>query len=170
VRLRHVLQIAAATVGIIAASIGVNVYWQYRTARPPALDSIPIYSADVAVPLTDIPEPQRANAETQLRNFVATVQPGYRVADERLLATKGRFIWDAVRHDIGSRLLSTGYILDRNGGSIDYTMTYSAYRRHGLRQRFNNDMIMAAGFVKTTLKTATGDDVYLYGYFRLTPS
>jgi hypothetical protein len=170
VKLRHVLQITAATVGIIAASIGVNVYWQYRTARPPALDSIPIYSTDIAVPLTEIPEPQRANAETQLHNFVATVRPGYRVADERFLATKGPFTWDAVRHDIESQLRSTGYVLDKNGDSTDHTMTYSAYQHHGLRQRFNNDMVVGAGFDRTTLKTVAADEVYLYGYFRLTPS
>jgi hypothetical protein len=105
-----------------------------------------------------------------LRHFVATVRPGYRVADERLLATKGRFIWDAVRHDIGSRLLPAGYMLDRNETSTDHTMTYSAYRRHGLRQRFNNDVIVAAGFYRTTPNTVAGDEVYLYGYFRLTPN
>ncbi len=155
--------------GLVAIS-GGYVYWQYRTARPPALGSMPIYSARVGVPVTDIPAPQLADAETQLRNLAASVQPGYRVADERFLATKGPFVWDAVRHHIGPQLGSAGYKLADDGLSANHTIAYSLYRHAGgLRARFNDDAILAAGLAKTTMRLVTGDDVYLYGYFRLTP-
>jgi hypothetical protein len=167
-RYKKVLGITATVLGIVVAILGGCVYWQYRTARPPALDSMPIYSARVAVPITDAPEPQRTDTETQFRDLASTVQPGYRVADERFLATKGPFTWDAVRHHVGSRL-GTAYTLDRNGSSSDDTIVYSIYKHPGwLRAQFNDDVILAVGLVKTTMKTATGDDVYLYGYFRLT--
>jgi hypothetical protein len=157
--------------GSLVAIIAGYVYWQYRTARPPALDSIPIYSASAAVPVTAIPAPQLADAETQLRTVAANAQPGYRVADERFLATKGPFVWDAVRHHIGPRLGSAGYTLADDGSSADHTIWYSLYTHTGwLRPRFNNDAILAAGLLQTTIRTATGDPVYVYGYFRLTTS
>jgi hypothetical protein len=170
VKLRQALQITAATVGIIAASIGVNVYWQYRTAPPPALDSMPTYTS--AVPVTDIPETERADAETKMRNLASTAQPGYRVAGERFLATSVvRFVWDALRHDVESCLGPRSYILDKDGWSADYTIVYHVYGHDGgLRRKFNADKILVAGLTKTPMRTVTGDNVYLYGYFRLTPS
>lgn len=166
-KLRQALLITAATVGIIAASIGVNVYWQYRTARPPQLADIPAYSSEN--PMADIPEPQRTDAETKMRNLAATAQPGYRLAEERFLATSTRFIWDALRHDIES-YLGAGYTLASSRYSTDHTMIYHVYRRHGLRQRFDDDAILVAGLHKPIARTVTGDEVHLYGYFRLTPS
>lgn len=67
----------------VAPSVGGDVYWQYRTARPPALDSIPAYLNAVAVPVTDIPEQQRAEAERELRQLASTARADYRMADER---------------------------------------------------------------------------------------
>jgi hypothetical protein len=165
-KLRHLLQITAATVAIIAASIGVNMYRQYRTAHPPALDSMPVYTS--AIPITDVLEPQRTDAETQMRNLAATAQPGYRIAEERFLGTSTRLVWDALRHHVES-YLGTGYKLARERLSADYTIIYEGYRRLGLRQRFDNDVIAVVGCDRTPLKTVTGDEVYLYGYFRLTP-
>lgn len=106
-----------------------------------------------------------------LHDFASTVQAGYRVADERFLATKGPLTWDAVRHHIGSRLGSAGYALAADDWSSDYMIVYSLYRHNGwLRSHFNDDIIMAAGLVKTAIRTTTGDEVYLYGYFRLVPN
>lgn len=153
----------------LVAIIGGYAYWQYRTARPPQLDKIPVYTS--AVPLTDIPEPQRTSVEGQLRDIAAAAQPGYRVVEERFLASNAEFIWDALRHRIGPYLGSAGYTLDNNGWSADYMITYSLYRHHGwLRQRFNDDRILVAGNVKKPLTTSTGEQVHVYGYFRLSPS
>jgi hypothetical protein len=164
------LRITATVLGIVVAIIGGYIFWQYRTARPPALDSIPIYSARLAVPITDIPEPQRTATEQELRNLASTAQPGYRVADERILATKGRFVWDALRHNVAPQLGSRGYALVADGWSSNYAITYHAYCHNELRRRFNDDVIVVAGFLKTTVKTVGGDEVYVYGYFRLTPN
>ncbi len=155
-------------VGSIVAIIGGYVYWQYRTSRPVELESIPAYTS--AVPTTDILEPQRADAERQLRDLASTAQPGYRVIGERFLATKVEFVWDALRHDVQPYLGSAGYSLDRAGWSSDYVNTYLSYRHDGwLRQRFNDDAVLVAGRIKTTLRTSAGDDVHLYGYFHLAP-
>jgi hypothetical protein len=129
---------------------------------------MPIYSVRVAVPITDVLEPQRTDTETKMRNLAATAQPGYRIAGERFLATKGPFTWDAVRHDVVS-YLGTGYKLVRDRFSADHTMIYHGYQRLGLRQRFDDDVIAVVGLLKTTVPTVTGDEVHLYGYFRLTP-
>jgi hypothetical protein len=152
--------------GIIAASIGVNVYWQYRTAHPPQLASAPVYTS--AIPITDVPEPQRTDAETKMRNLAATAQPGYRIAEERFLATSTRLVWDALRHHVES-YLGAGYTLTRARYSADHTMIYHGYRRLGLRQRFDGDVIGVVGCDSTPLRTVTGDVVHTYGYFRLTP-
>lgn len=159
---------AVIVLGGLIASIGGYVYWQYRTAPPPALDSIPVYSAKAAVPVTDIPGQQRTDAEAQLRKLASSAQPGYRVADDRFLATEGPLIWDAMRHHIGFDLGSAGYALDGNGSSSDNMIVYSLYSHDGwLRQRFNDDMILVAGFDRTAIRTETGKDVHLYGYFKL---
>lgn len=167
-RQRKLLWTAVIVLGTLIAVIGGYVYWQYRTSRPPALDSMPSYTS--AVPVTDIPEPQRSDAERQLRNLASTAQPGYRVVGERFVATPAIFVWDAVRHDTDSYLGPQGYGLDHAGWSSDNISTYLSYRHDGLRRRFNDDVIVVAGLIKTTMRTATGEDVHLYGYFRLTPA
>lgn len=157
--------------GSLLAITGGYVYWQYRTSRHLTLDSMPVYSALVAVPVTDIPEPRRANAETQLRHVASTVQPGHRVADERFLATKGPFTWDAVRHITGYFLESTyGYAVDDDGWTHGQEVLYRVYGHHGLRRLFNDDVIVVAAAGNPITRTATGDEIYLYGYFRLTHS
>lgn len=164
---RKMLWTTVIVVGSVVAIIGGYVYWQYRTSRPPELASIPAYTSPV--PITDVLEPQRADAERQLRDLASTAQPGYRVVGERFLATRVEFIWDALRHQVQPYLGSAGYSLDRDGWSSDYVSTYLSYRHEGwLRRRFNDDAILVAGRIKTTLRTANGDDVHLYGYFRLT--
>jgi hypothetical protein len=164
---RKILTVTATVAGIVVAIIGGYIYWQYRTSRPPQLTSIPAYTSEI--PIADVLEPQRTAAEQELRDLASTVRPGYHVAEEQFHATNVEFIWDALRHDVQPYLGSAGYILDKNGDSTDYTMTYSAYRHHGLRQRFNNDVIVAAGFDRMKLKPVAGDEVYVYGYFRLSP-
>jgi hypothetical protein len=167
-RQKKVLRITAIVLGIVVAIAGGYVFWQYRTSRPLTLESIPTYTS--AVPTTDIPEPQRSDAERQLRDLASTGQPGYRVVGERFLATNVEFVWDALRHQLEPYLGSAGYSLDRDGWSSDYMSYYSSYRHEGwLRRRFNDDAILVADLAKTTLRTSTGEDVHLYGYFRLTP-
>jgi hypothetical protein len=167
-RHKKVLVLTATTLALVVAILGGYVYWQYRTAQPPALDSMPIYSARVAVPVTDIPEPQRTAAEVQLRNLASTARPSYRVADERFLATKSPFIWDAVRHSTSSYLESaSGYGVEDDSWTHEQEVLYLIYGHHGLRRLFNDDVIVVAAAGKPI---ATGDEVHLYGYFRLTPS
>lgn len=161
----------AIVIGSVGAIIGGYVHWQYRTARPPALDTIPGYFAKAAVPVTDIPGTQRAGAEAQLRKLASSAQPGYRVADERFLATEGPLIWDAMRHHIRPHLESLGYASDADGSSADNTIVYSVYKHEGwLRPRFNDDLILVAGLDHTAMQKAAGNEIHLYGYFRLTPA
>lgn len=170
-RRKSVLVSTIAAVGTIAVILGGYVYWQYRTATPAALGGIPIYSARQAVSLADIPETQRSDAEAKLRVFASTAEPGYRVDDERFLATKGPLTWDAVRHHIGSYLTSHSYAPESDRLSSDNMIAYLLYEHDGmLRRKFNDDKILVAGLLKTTVRTATGDEAHLYAYFRLTPS
>lgn len=159
-----------AVICIVVAALAGYVYWQYRTAAPPALGSIPIYAASLAVPLTDLPEPQRRDAEAQLRNIAAGAYPGYEVGDERFLATKEPFTWDALRHRVEGFLYPAGYVLDSDGTSSDNAIMYHVYgHAGGLRRKFNTDMIMVAALDRTPALTATADAIHIYGYFRLTP-
>jgi hypothetical protein len=168
-RRKKVLRITALVLGIVVAIAGAYVYWQYRTSRAPALESIPAYT--FAVPVTDIPEPQRAGAEAQLRDVASTARPGYRVVAERFLATKAEFIWDSVRHNTGSYMRSTsGYAVDDDGWTHGQEVLYLIYGHHGLRRLFNNDVIVVAAVAKPITRTAAGEDVHLYGYFHLVAS
>jgi hypothetical protein len=168
-RHKKVLVLTATTLAIVVAIIGGYIYWQYRTARPPGLDSIPAYTS--AVPATDIPAPQRAGAEAQLRDLASTARPGYRVVAERFLATNAEFIWDSVRHNTGSYLKSTsGYGVDDDSWTHGHELLYLIYGHHGLRRLFNDDLIVVAAAPKPITQTTTGNDVHLYGYFRLAHS
>lgn len=160
-----------AVICIVVATLAGYVYWQYRTAAPLALGSIPIYAESLAVPTTDVPEPQRRDAETQLRNIAASAYPDYKVADERFLATKEPFTWDAVRHHIGYFLTSRDYVRDRDDLSSDNAVAYLVYGHDGWwQEKFNSDKIVVAGFMKPTLRTGAGEPAHFYGYFRLARS
>jgi hypothetical protein len=155
--------------GVLVAIVAGYVYWQYRTSRPLDLGSMPSYPG--AVPVTDIVEPQRSDAERQLRDLASTAQPGYHLVAERFLSTNVQFTFDALRHDVERFLGPDGYYLDRDGWSSDHVSYYSSYRHAGwLRQRFNDDRIVVADLAKTTLPTSAGDAVHFYGYFRLANS
>lgn len=159
--------VATALAGLFAI-IGGYVYWQYRSANPPALNGMPVYTA--GVPLTDLPDARRTEAEARLRNFASAVRAGYHVADERFLATSGPFIWDALRKDFRSHLESAGYGVIEGQTAVAQQITYSLYRHDaGLRRRFNDDMILAAA-LDPPLRTSTGEEITLYSYFRLKPN
>jgi hypothetical protein len=164
-RRRKLLVATVVILGSLLTIVGGYVYWQYRTAPPPPLDSIASYTP--AVPVTDILDPQRSYAEKQLRDLASSAKPGYRIVNERFIATNAEFVWDAVRHQIESALGPRGYHLDRDGWSADNSSTYLAYGHGGLQRRFNDDVVVAAGLVKEPLRTASGSDVHVYGYFVL---
>jgi hypothetical protein len=154
----------------LLAIVGGYVYWQYRTAAPPALGEMPSYrmAGKSGLPLTDVPEAQRAEAEARLRNFASTIRSGYKVANERFLAAGEPFIWDAVCKDIGSHLAPSGYVVIGGKTAVAQQITYVLYRHDGgLRRRFNDDMILAA-VLNPRVATSAGGEVTLYGYFRLT--
>jgi hypothetical protein len=166
---RRRLWITTFVVASLAAVISGYVYWQYSTSHPPELASIPAYPS--AVPITDVPEPQRDAAERQLRDLAATAHAGYRIVGERFLATKVEFIWDSLRHQLTSYLGSSGYELDGGGWSPDFGTYYNSYRHDGwLRPHFNDDIIVDAGLRKSTLRTVAGEHVHVYGYFHLAPN
>lgn len=168
-RRKKVLVLTATTLAIVVAIVGGYVFWQYRTSRPPALDSIPAYPS--AVPVTDIPGPQRDGAEAQLRELASTARPGYHVVAERFLATNAQFTWDAVRHSTGAYLKTTaGYGADYDGWTQGQELLYLVYGHHGLRRSFNDNVIVVAAVSKPITGTAAGDDVHLYGYFELAPN
>lgn len=165
----NVRWIAVTTIACAVAIAGSYVFWQYATARPPALDSIPTCYIQASV--TDIPDPQRSDAEAKLRDMAASARPGYRITAERFLAAAeyDPFTWDLVRHCVGP-FLRPGYALDHNGYSADNTATYCLYQHVGkLRRQFNDDLILVAGLVKKPLETSTGEHVHLYAYFSLSP-
>jgi hypothetical protein len=168
-RHKKVLVLIATTLVIVGAIVGGYVFWQYRTSRPPALDSIPAYPS--AVPVTDISEPQRDGAEAQLRDFASTARPGFHVVAERFLATNAQYTWDAVRHSMRTYLKKTsGYGVDDDGWTQGQELLYLVYGHHGLRRLFNDDVIVVAAIPKPITQTATGEDVHFYGYFRLATS
>ncbi len=146
---------------------GAYVYTRYRLARPPAIGRIPAYVTRSQIPVADIAHPDTEKAGVDLRNLARTARPGCRVADERFLASKGEFIWDVLRHDVESYLESAGYAVERDGWSDAYKIVGTLYRRRGLRRWFNDDAILIAGVDKPITQTAAGENVHLYGYFRL---
>lgn len=157
--------ISAAVVGVVIALAGY-VFWQYRSAAPPALGDIRVYAQSTDIPVASVPD--HAGAERRLREFADGIQPGYRVADERFLASGVPVVWDALRHFIGPSLAPAGYALTADGFSADFTIEYSVYgHTGGLRRWFNDDRILVAGSGRTPVSGAAAPDAYLYGYFRL---
>lgn len=154
---------AAVLVGVVIVLAGYG-FWQYRSAAPPALGDIRVYAQSTDIPVTSVPD--HAGAEKRLREFADGIQPGYRVADERFLASGAPLVWDALRHFVGPCLAPSGYRLTADGFSSDFAIEYSVYGRgSGLRSWFNNDLILVAGFNR-----GPDPDAQLYGYFRLTRS
>ena len=153
-------------VGALVVLLGGYGYSQYRSATPPALGGIPIYSHEADVPLSDVPGPAAAEAEQTLRKFAAGVIEGRRVAGERFLATDGPLTWDAVRHSVGSSLHN--YSLQVDGTSSDGTVEYLLYRRgNPVRRWFNDDAVLVAAVTGPSGHTSSGRDIRVYGYFRL---
>lgn len=132
---RNMLWTTVAALASLLVVTGGYVYWQYRTATPPALRDMPVYAR--GIPLTDIPEPRWADAEARLHTFASAVRAGYHVADERFLAAGEPFIWDAVCKDVGSHLESSGYSVIDGKTAVAQRITYILYRHDGgLRRRF----------------------------------
>ncbi|MGA5545261.1 hypothetical protein ACPCIR_25740 [Mycobacterium sp. NPDC051198] len=159
-----------AVIGIVAAISGGYLYWQYRTAAPPRLEKLRTYSERYEVPLTDIPEPDRSARQAALTTHADSAQVGYRIAAQRFLATKGPLTWDAIRSSIGSELSPSGYTIVDDGISADSAISYTLYGHEGLRQKFNNDMILISGFTDETNGIPMDDQVHMYAYFRLAPT
>ncbi|CAJ1497544.1 hypothetical protein [[Mycobacterium] holstebronense] len=156
---------AAVVVGIVIVLAGY-VFWQYRSAAPPALGDSRVYAQSADIPVTSVPD--HAGAEKQLREFADGIAPGYRVADERFLASGVPLVWDALRHFVGPDLSRSGYALTADGFATDFAIEYSVYGHSGgIRRWFNDDLILIAGFNRPAVPAAADPDAYLYGYFRL---
>ena len=156
---------AAVVMGAVTVLAGY-AFWQYRSAAPPALGDIRVYAQSTDIPVTSVPD--HSGAEKQLREFADGIAPGYRVADERFLASGVPLVWDALRHFVGPDLAPSGYALTADGFATDFAIEYSVYGHHGgLRRWFNDDLILVAGFNRTPGSDAADTDAYLYGYFRL---
>jgi hypothetical protein len=163
------LWIPTTVVAVLVVITGGYLFWQYRCAQPPSLDSLPTHPSPV--PTADIPGSQRDEAEARLRDLASSAQSGYRVVGEQFCATDAKFIWDALRLRVGPTLESAGYAAQRNGWTSDYRIAYSLYGPDGtLRRCLNDDLVLIAGLVKPTNRTATGRLVHLYGYFHLSPT
>jgi len=156
--------ISAAVIGVVIALAGY-VFWQYRSAAPPALGDIRVYAQSADIPVASVPD--HAGAEKRLREFADGIAPGYRVADERFLASGVPLVWDALRHFVGPSLASSGYALTGDGFSADFAVEYSLYGHSGgLRRWFNDDLILVAGSGRAQHPVESQPTVY--GYFRLT--
>jgi len=160
----RLMVMSAVVMGVVIALAGY-VFWQYRSAAPPALGDIRVYAQSADVPVASVPG--HAAAEQRLREFADGVQPGYQVADERFLASGVPLVWDAVRHFIGPCLEPAGYTLTTDGFSPDLAVEYSLYGHSGaLRRWFNDDLILVAGSGRAQHPVESQPTVY--GYFRLT--
>lgn len=164
--------LAAALLIVVAA-----VYFgaQYTFARKPAsLASLPEYPfVGSAYPIDAVPGPDRARVEAALRQFAAGVEPGYRATAERFLATKGEFIWDAVRNSVGSYLSAPTFRVDNAGQTRPNgeDLAFAVWSRtNRVQQWFNPTHILAAGLQDALQPAQGGDQVHVYAYFELTPA
>lgn len=160
----------AATLVIVA--VGAYVVAQYESARTPSsLASLPEYPfVGSACPLDAVPGPQRDHAEAALRQFAAGVEPGYRPTAERFLASKGEFIWDAVRNSVGGYLSPSRFRV-RDAGQTRPDGDDVAFavwsRSNRLQQWFNPTQILAVGMQDALPPAQSGDPVHVYAYFEL---
>jgi hypothetical protein len=152
----------------------------YRIAQRPVmpLADIPAYPYEkyqmrgASLPIDSVDSAVRTRAEQALTQFASTVDSGYVVADNRFLAGKGGFAWDAIRSEAGGYLQRAGYSVDRAGQTpereIDFA--YILWRRDSKFWRPNtNDRILAVALQQSVTPGPIDEQVHIYGYFRLTP-
>lgn len=164
----------AATALVIVAAVGY-IGAQYVFARKPAsLASLPEYPfVGSAYPIDAVPGPDRARAEAALRQFAAGVEPGYRATAERFLASKGEFIWDAVRNSVGGYLSAPTFRVDNAGQTRPNgeDLAFAVWSRtNRVQQWLNPTHILAVGMQNALQPAAAGDQVHVYAYFELTPA
>lgn len=153
----------------------------YRIAQRPLapLADIPAYPYEkyqmrgVSLPIDSVDSAVRTRAEQALTQFASTVESGYVVTDNRFLAGKGGFTWDAVRSEAGGYLQRAGYSADRAGQTpereIDFA--YILWRRDSKFWRPNSsDRILAVALQEPVTPGPIDEQVHIYGYFRLTPA
>ncbi|WP_133259250.1 hypothetical protein [Mycobacterium colombiense] len=164
--------LAATTLVIIAAAAYIGAQYVFAH-KPSSLASLPEYPfVGSAYPLDAVPGPERARAEAALRQFAAGVEPGYRPTAERFLASKGDFIWDAVRNSVGGYLSATSLRVHNagqtrpNGEDLAFVVWS---RTNRLQRWFNPTQILAVGSQDALQPAAAGDQVHVYAYFDLTP-
>lgn len=164
--------VATIFVTIMAAAY---VFAQYELAQKPAsLNDLPAYPfVGSAYPIDDVALPDRTRAETTLRHFATAVEPGYRPTGERFLASKGEFIWDAVRNSVGGYLSDTSFRTQNIGQTRqnDHDFAYVAWARTNRLQRwFKPTQILAVGLQDPVGPAQAGDQVHVYAYFETTPA
>jgi len=165
--------IAAATFAVVA--VGAYVVTQYVVAqKPSSLSSLPEYPfVGSAYPIDDVAPPDRARAEAVLRQFAASVTPGYRPTAERFLASKGDFIWDAVRSSVGGYLSGASFRIHdvgqtpRSSEDVAFIVWDRANR---VQHLFNPRQILAVGLQDPLRGEPSGDQVHVYAYFELIPA
>lgn len=163
----------ATALVIVAAAVYFGA--QYTFARKPAsLASLPEYPfVGSAYPIDAVPGPDRARAEAALRQFAAGVEPGYHPTAERFLASKGKFIWDAVRNSVGGYLSAPTFRVDNAGQTKPNgeDLAFAVWSRtNRVQQWFNPTHILAVGMQDALQPAAAGDQVHVYAYFELTPA
>lgn len=166
---------AAATLVVAAVAVGGYVVAQYEFARQPSsLSTLPEYPfAGSTYPIDDIPAPERDHAEAVLRHFAAGVAPGYRPTAERFLASKGEFIWNAVRSSLDGYLSDASFHV-KDVGQLPHKDGDPAYvvwaRINQLQHWFNPKQILAVGLQDTVRAAQPREEIHVYAYFELTPA
>jgi hypothetical protein len=165
--------IAAVTFAVVTG--GAYVVTQYEFAqKPSSLSSLPVYPfVGSAYPIDDVASQDRAHAEAVLRQFAAGVAAGFRPTAERFLASKGDFIWDAVRSSVGGYLSGASFHI-HNGGQTaqdgDALVFVVWARANRVQHLFNPKRILAVGLQDPLRAVRPGEQVHVYAYFELTPA
>lgn len=165
---------SAAIAAVLVIAAGMYVAGQYLSAtHPKALSDLPQYPySGSALAFDRLTAQQRAEAEMELRTVANSVQPGYHVSSERLMAATGEFVWDAVRSSVDGYLSPSSFRIQL-AGQLPGAAGDPAYivwaRTNRLQTLFNQRRILAVGAQHPVQATAPGPEIHAYGYFDLSP-
>ena len=167
----------AVVVALLFAAIGVGGYLQiYQPAQRAILAGpAPPMRAQLiekftATPLDQLTQPDHKRFEAALLDAVRTIEPDYRIVEDRMYVKYHGYEWARVRKLSGEYFRSEfGFReeADAQAQVGDETVDYLIWRGGWLRRQFDDRLVLAVA-LDSLLRPDTGTMVF--GYFVIQPA
>jgi hypothetical protein len=175
--LRKVL--IAVVVVLLVAAIGVGGYLQiYRPSQrdiltgsaPPMRAQMRAMGMLPVTPLSQLPKPDQERFAAALLDAVHTIEPDYRIVEDRMYVKYHGYGWAAVRKLSGEYLRSEFGFREQADAKAQVdgeTVDYLVWRGGWLRRQFDDRLVVAVA-LHSLLRPDTATMVF--GYFVMRPA